>query len=99
MAKTSAKYLGVTISSDLRWNEHVEKVCSKANKTIGFLRRNLRVSSPKLKTLAYFSLIRPLVDYAVLHGTHTQIETSKSLKMSKDGHHDLSATATTTPVV
>ena len=61
---TSAKYLGITISSDLRWNKHVDEVCSKANKTLGFLRRNLRVSSPKLKTLAYFSLVRPLVEYA-----------------------------------
>ena len=58
----SAKYLGITISSDLRWNKHVDEVCSKANKTLGFVQRNLRVSSPK--TLAYFSLVRPLVEYA-----------------------------------
>ena len=34
----SIKYLGVTISSDLRWNTHVSNVCTKANRTPGFLR-------------------------------------------------------------
>ena len=37
----SIKYLGVTITSDLRWNIHVSNVCTKANRTLGFLRRNL----------------------------------------------------------
>ena len=37
----SIKYLGVTITSDLRWNTHVSNVCIKANRTFGFLRRNL----------------------------------------------------------
>ena len=35
------KYLSVTISKDLKWNTHVSKVCTKANRTLGFLRRNL----------------------------------------------------------
>ena len=29
-----------------------------------FLRRNLQVNSPKIKTLAYFGLVRPLLEYA-----------------------------------
>ena len=31
----SIKYLGVTITSDLRWNTHVSNVCTKANRTFG----------------------------------------------------------------
>jgi hypothetical protein len=38
--RASAKYLGVTISDDLKWESHIN-ICGKANKTLGFLRRNL----------------------------------------------------------
>ena len=31
----SIKYLGVTITSDLRWNTHISNVCTKANRTLG----------------------------------------------------------------
>ena len=37
----SIKYLGVTITHDLRWNTHISNMCTKANRTLGFLRRNL----------------------------------------------------------
>ena len=42
----SIKYLGETITSDLRWNTHVSNVCTKANRTLGFLRRNLHSCPP-----------------------------------------------------
>ena len=35
------KYLGVTITNDLKWNTHNRNVCTNANRTIGFLRRTL----------------------------------------------------------
>ena len=35
------KCLGVTITNDLKWNTHVSNICTKANRTLGFLRRNL----------------------------------------------------------
>ena len=34
---SSAKYLGVTITSDLKWSAHIQNICQKANRTIGFL--------------------------------------------------------------
>ena len=37
----SIKYLVVTITHDLRWNTHMSNMCTKANKTLGFLRLNL----------------------------------------------------------
>ena len=37
----SAKYLGVTLSTDLRWNRHIDNITHKANQTLGFLRKNL----------------------------------------------------------
>ena len=35
----SFKYLGVLISSDLSWSQHIESVCSKARKILGLIYR------------------------------------------------------------
>ena len=61
--KTLIKYLGVTITSDLRWNTHVSNVCTKANRTLGFLRRNLYSCPQEVKEAAYKGLVRPVLDY------------------------------------
>ena len=45
----SIKYLGVTITNDLKWNTHIFNVCTKANRTLGFLRRNLYSCPPDVK--------------------------------------------------
>ena len=50
-----AKYLGVTISNELKWSSHVNSVANKASSTLGFLRRNLRRWPTKLKETAYIS--------------------------------------------
>ncbi|CAH1247538.1 MX1 [Branchiostoma lanceolatum] len=59
----SAKYLAVTLQTDLSWGTHINNTYSKANRTLGFLRRNLRVFSGKTKELAYKALVRPSVEY------------------------------------
>ena len=59
----SIKYLGVTITSDLRWNTHVSNVCTKVNRTLGFLRRNLYFCPQEVKEAAYKGLVRPVLDY------------------------------------
>ena len=40
----SAKYLGITITDNLDWGQHVSESSYKATKTIGFLRRNLALA-------------------------------------------------------
>ena len=45
----SARYLGVQLSHDLKWNAQITKATAKANLILGFLKRNLRVKSCALK--------------------------------------------------
>ena len=69
----SAKYLGLTITSDLQWNQHINNVTNKANSILGLLRRNLRIPSQTIKTHAYQSLVRPNLEYAsTVWDPHTQ---------------------------
>ena len=58
------KYLGVTISKDLKKNTHLSSVCTKANITLGFLRRNLSSCHQDVKETAYKGLVRPILEYA-----------------------------------
>ena len=53
----TTKYLGIYFMHDLRWNDHVNEITTKANKTLNFLRRNLRTCLAKFKEQAY---IKPL---------------------------------------
>ena len=60
----SFSYLGVTVSSDLRWNDHVKSICAKASRTLNFIRRNIYKCHPEVKARAYLSLVRPQLEYA-----------------------------------
>ena len=57
------KYLGVTITNDLKWNTHVSNICTKANRTLGFLRCNLSACPQDVKELAYKGLVGPVLEY------------------------------------
>ena len=35
------KYLGVTITNNLKWSTHISNICTKAIRILGFLRRTL----------------------------------------------------------
>ena len=59
-----ARYLGVTIQSDFKWNSHVNNISHKANNTLGFLKRNLNINSTSVKEQAYKTLVRPTLEYA-----------------------------------
>ena len=61
---SAAKYLGVTIADDLSWSPHIDNTTKKANQTLGFLKRNIRVHNKDLKSIAYKTLVRPQLEYA-----------------------------------
>jgi len=60
---SSAKYLGVDISSDLSWDMHINRISKKANNTLGFLRKNIKIHSESLKSSAYQVLVHPQIEY------------------------------------
>ena len=57
------KYLGVTITNDLKWNTHISNICTKANRTLGFLRRTLFSCPQNVKEAAYKGMVRPMLVY------------------------------------
>ena len=60
------KLLGVHISSDLKWNCHVEYITKKANKRLYSIRILKCSGAPQIQLVwVYVSLIRPILEYAV----------------------------------
>ena len=53
-----ARYLGDDISSGLTWNSHIDRVTANANRTRGFIRRNIKIKMPMIREAANNSLIR-----------------------------------------
>ena len=66
------KYLGMTISKDLKWNTHVSNVCTKASKTPRFLRRNLRHDPKMLRKRHTKGWCDQSWSMLVLFGTHME---------------------------
>ena len=59
------QYLGVLLSHDLTWGEHVQSTCKKARKILGLLYRRFYNNAPGNSLLQlYLSLVRPHLDYA-----------------------------------
>ena len=74
----AAKYLGVTISKSLSWNSHIENITTKANRTLGFVKRNIQTKNKDIRTMAYNTLVRPHVEYALaVWSPHTKENNKK----------------------
>ena len=58
-----AKYWGVTLSNNLGWSKHIATMTNRANSKLSFLHHKLKGCPEKLKQTAYFSLIRPFIEY------------------------------------
>ena len=61
---TSFKYLGILLTSDLKWSCHIESICSKARKILGLIyRRFCEHAEPSALLQLYMSLVRPHLEY------------------------------------
>ena len=56
-------YLGVTISNTMSRQNHINNTTCWANGVLGLIERNVRGTSQKLRQQAYFSLVRPHLEY------------------------------------
>ncbi|KAI8517870.1 hypothetical protein Bbelb_038870 [Branchiostoma belcheri] len=70
-----AKYLGLTISQDLKWSAHINTVAKRANHRLHFLSRNLRFCPRKVRETAYFSLFRSTIEYGSASYRRKDIDT------------------------
>ena len=58
------KDLGITVSCDLQWTRHIEEITSKANKSLGLIKRVCRdVNDVKIRKLLYCLIVRPRLEY------------------------------------
>ena len=69
-----AKILGLTVSNDLKWNEHVQKITKKARKRLYCLTQLKRANVGRKELLQfYITCIKPITEYAcpVFHNNLT----------------------------
>ena len=57
----SVKYLGVLLTSDLTWNEHISRICNKTRKLIGLMHRRFHHCHSDVMLRLYKAFIKYLV--------------------------------------
>ena len=69
----NAKYLGMSINSDISWDFHVQRLCQNMYYHLSLLRRLRRMFPKELLLQVYKSYIQPRFDYGItLYGCSTQ---------------------------
>jgi hypothetical protein len=57
------KYLGITFHKDLSWKKQIECTTKKGINTLNFVMRQLKGMKKEVKSKAYLTLVRPLMEY------------------------------------
>jgi hypothetical protein len=61
--KDSMCDLGLEVTTNLKWTEHINKIVKKANQRLGLIIRTLGYNAPlKAKKMAYISLVRSILE-------------------------------------
>ena len=58
------RYLGITITHNLRWDRQIADITRRANEILGLLRRNLYFCDQKTKEAAHVGLVTPILAHA-----------------------------------
>ena len=84
----SARYLGVDITSDLNFTQHINRTTSNASKSLGYLKRNILTKHSGIRGAVYKTIVRPQVEYAsTVWSPHTKRIYIK-LKWFREGQLD-----------
>jgi hypothetical protein len=75
-----SKYLGVTLTDHLSWDAHISNITSKAHRTLGFLRRNIKECTTTVKDASYKAMVRPILENAATVWDPTQTTHIKKLE-------------------
>ena len=59
-----ARYLVWISRGTTPWTDQVNRVSSSANKTLGFIKRNIRTKNQTVRSVAYKTLVRPILEYS-----------------------------------
>jgi hypothetical protein len=74
----SHKHLGLTITPNLSWNEHIQSIIAKANKRLFIMKYFKYRLSRETLSICYLSFIRPVVEYGdLLYDSCTQEQSDK----------------------
>ena len=57
-------YLEVGVTYNLNWSNHTDKITTKANRSLGFVKRNLKKYPEQIKEQVFKSLVRSHLVYA-----------------------------------
>ena len=78
------KDLGVLISNDLEWSNHVNSAVNKANQKLGQIKHSFQYLDEKMLKLLFVSLVRPHLEYAApVWNPHWQYDKDKLEKVQQ----------------
>ena len=78
---STSEYIGVDVSSSLQWMDLIDRIVKKANRTLGFLRRNIRISNSETKATSYMTLVRPTLEYCASVWSTYSAQSTQKLEM------------------
>ena len=56
--------MGIKLQSNFKWDKHIDTVAKKATQRLAMLRRILKTADTPTRRIAYFSLVRSILEYA-----------------------------------
>ena len=79
-SSNSVTTLGVTITCDLSWNEHIKNIINKATKRLVILNKYKRILPRVALETIYISMIRPILEYGDILFDCCSLSASESIE-------------------